>query len=175
MSVLINIQNYQLLFLPIQALKQKAKKNSFRVEMGPQPRRAPVKVDTSKARSNIDVLRLCLRDLGWREVRDCCCREGGVRCQTGREGLPLKRESCQAGRMGPQSRRAPVKVDTSKARSNIGVIHRNHKTIEPFHLETCGIHIKKRIFQPETLLEICEPLHCMMYSGCVSGTSAGGR
>ena len=30
--------------------------------------------------------------------------------------------------------------------------------IEPFHLETCGIHIMNRIFQPETFLEICEQL-----------------
>ncbi len=44
--------------------------------------------------------------------------------------------------------------------TGIGVIHRNHMTIEPFHLETYGIHIMNRIFQPETFLEICEQLHC---------------
>lgn len=27
------------------------------------------KVDTSQARSNIEVLRMCLQDLGWKEVR----------------------------------------------------------------------------------------------------------
>ena len=44
-------------------------------------------------------------------------------------------------------------------KEDTGVIHRNHKTIEPFHLETYGIHIINRIFQPETFLEICEQLH----------------
>lgn len=48
--------------------KQLAKKASFRVELGPQPKRAPFTVDTSKARSNIDVVRLCLQELGWKEV-----------------------------------------------------------------------------------------------------------
>ncbi len=44
----------------------------------------------------------------------------------------------------------------------IGVIHRNRKTIEPFYLETCGIHIMNEIFQPETFLEISEQLHCVI-------------
>ena len=42
------------------------------MELGPQPRKGlgVVTVDTSKSRSNIDVVRLCLRELGWREVKD---------------------------------------------------------------------------------------------------------
>lgn len=52
------------------AMRQKAKRNSFRVEYGKQPRlrKGTVNVDTSKARSTVDVLRMCLKDLGWREA-----------------------------------------------------------------------------------------------------------
>ena len=48
--------------------REKARKTRFKVEMGRQPRGNTVTVDTSKARSNIDVLRLCLKELNWREV-----------------------------------------------------------------------------------------------------------
>ena len=53
------------------ALRAKAKKQSFKVEMTQQPKKAvnAVCVDTTKARSTIDVLRICLKELGWREVR----------------------------------------------------------------------------------------------------------
>jgi len=51
------------------ALRFRAKKNRFRVEPGPQPKnRSAISIDTSKAKSTVDVLRLCLKDLGWREV-----------------------------------------------------------------------------------------------------------
>lgn len=59
---------YQVWLKERRTLYAKARKSSFRVEIGKQPRRAPVTIDTSKARSNIDVVRLCLRQLGWREV-----------------------------------------------------------------------------------------------------------
>ena len=54
------------------AIYAKTRRQSFHVELGPQPKRAAVNVDTTKARSSLDVLRLCLRDLAWREV--CCKR-----------------------------------------------------------------------------------------------------
>ena len=50
------------------ALHQKAKRSSFHVQFGRQPKgRGGISVDTCKARST-DVLRMCLKDLGWREV-----------------------------------------------------------------------------------------------------------
>ncbi len=62
---------YQLWIKDRNELKAKAKKRSFRVDLGPssQPKKNAVLVDTSKARSNLDVVRLCLHDLGWREVK----------------------------------------------------------------------------------------------------------
>ena len=51
------------------AMREKAKKKSFKVELGPQSqKKGVITVDTSKARSNLDVLRICLKNLGWREV-----------------------------------------------------------------------------------------------------------
>ena len=51
------------------ALRARAKKSSYRVDLGPQPKtKTSVTVDTSRARSTLDVVRLCLKELGWREV-----------------------------------------------------------------------------------------------------------
>ena len=60
---------YQLWLKERKALKETARKNSFRVESkgNPMPKNA-VTVDTSKARSIIDVVRLCLQELGYKEV-----------------------------------------------------------------------------------------------------------
>lgn len=60
---------YQLWLKERKALRSKAKKSSFKVEIGIQPKaRHIVTVDTSKARSTLDVVRICLKELGWREV-----------------------------------------------------------------------------------------------------------
>ena len=51
-------------------IKEKAKKDSYKVEPTiDQPKtKGIITIDTSKARSNSDVIRLCLKQLGWREV-----------------------------------------------------------------------------------------------------------
>ena len=63
---------YQLWLKERKALREKAKRNRFRVDMKDPPasglRKAVVTIDTSKARTNTDVVRLCLQELGWREV-----------------------------------------------------------------------------------------------------------
>lgn len=48
-------------------LKTKIRRENFRVVKGDRVKNAPVSVDTTKARSNSDVVRLCLHDLGWNE------------------------------------------------------------------------------------------------------------
>lgn len=60
---------YQLWLQERKTLHERAKRRSFRVEPKTQAtRRDAVTIDTSKARSNLDVLRLCLQELGYREV-----------------------------------------------------------------------------------------------------------
>ncbi|CAD5117968.1 DgyrCDS6709 [Dimorphilus gyrociliatus] len=48
-------------------LRLKVRRENFHVARGDNLTNAPVSVDTSKARSNSDVIRLCLRELGWNE------------------------------------------------------------------------------------------------------------
>ena len=64
---------YEIWLKDRRALKAKAKRDSFKVEAqlnANLPKRAvnAVCVDTTKARSTLDVIRICLRELGWREV-----------------------------------------------------------------------------------------------------------
>ncbi len=64
---------YKLWVKERKSLRDKAKKGSFSVSEVSQPgsgRKNAVTVDTSKAKSNLDVVRLCLHDLAWREVRN---------------------------------------------------------------------------------------------------------
>ena len=73
-------------------IKEKAKKSSFSVTEGlkPDKRKGIITVDTSKSRSNLDVLRICLKELAWREVfmhwmlsslayKMLCCYVGEIR------------------------------------------------------------------------------------------------
>lgn len=61
---------YELWVKERKSLREKAKRNSFRVNtVEPSGgKKGLVTIDTSKARSNADVVRLCLQELGWREV-----------------------------------------------------------------------------------------------------------
>ena len=64
---------YEIWLKDRKALRAKAKKESFKVEANlnaslPKKALNAVCVDTTKARSTLDVIRICLRDLGWREV-----------------------------------------------------------------------------------------------------------
>lgn len=46
----------------------KAKREQQKLRMPPK---VTVTVDTSKAKSNIEVVRMCIKELGWREVTAC--------------------------------------------------------------------------------------------------------
>ena len=63
-------------------LKEKAKRDSYKVQPSAtveQPKtKGIITIDTSKARSNSDVIRLCLKQLGWREVIPCFCTLLGI-------------------------------------------------------------------------------------------------
>ena len=65
---------YEMWLKERKALRAKAKRESFKVEAqlnASLPKKAcdAICVDTTKARSTLDVIRICLRELGWREVR----------------------------------------------------------------------------------------------------------
>ena len=63
---------YELWVKERRAIRERAKKNCFRVAPSEQKmKKGTVTVDTTKARSNVDVVRLCLQELGWREVSLC--------------------------------------------------------------------------------------------------------
>ena len=63
---------YEIWLKERKSLREKAKRNSFRVHTADPPpgfpRKGLVTIDTCKAGTNSDVVRLCLQELGWREV-----------------------------------------------------------------------------------------------------------
>lgn len=74
-------------------------KQSVSVKIGPQPRNASaITVDTTRAGSNIDVLRLCLKELNWREVsasEDSTCLITFRFCKcTGLHALLIRLKTC---------------------------------------------------------------------------------
>ena len=51
------------------SLRKRAKSKSFHVTPFVVSKKQTITVDTSKARSNLDLVRLCLKELKWREVK----------------------------------------------------------------------------------------------------------